>query len=204
MNGQQEYVDFAREASVATVYEAFLGAHADHSLAILNPHISLRMIAKNEIRKFQLPTPNYLVTHLDRSRSADYSLMDVEKWMPQRVEAVKRVYAQRQVDFDLWKSGVSRVERIVRDIQSRGGKVVFVRFPTSGERRTIEETAYPKTQYWDKVARLTSATTVHFEDVPALSGFQCPDMSHLDCRDAPLFTRRLLDELARLSVLPQK
>jgi hypothetical protein len=41
----------------------------------------------------------------------------------------------------------------------------------------------------------TGAVGLHFEDVPAMRGYRCPDGCHLDSRDAPSFTRALLNEL---------
>jgi hypothetical protein len=38
---------------------------------------------------------------------------------------------------------------------------------------------------------------LHFRDVPAMVRLPLPDTSHLDRRDAPAFTRALLDELGR-------
>ncbi|WP_417851434.1 hypothetical protein [Thalassoglobus sp.] len=97
---------------------------------------------------------------------------------------------------------VKKVEEWVQQIASRGGRVVFVRFPTSGEHWVLDNSQYPKSEYWDRMAAFTSAETIHFTDVPALTQFELPDTSHLDYRDAPAFTNRLLDELEKRGILP--
>jgi hypothetical protein len=41
------------------------------------------------------------------------------------------------------------------------------------------------------------ALAIHFEDHPALRGFQMPDGSHLDQRDAPAFSKALGEIIVR-------
>ena len=72
----------------------------------------------------------------------------------------------------------------VKRIQDRGGKVVFVRFPSGEDFYRVTERFYPKQEYWDRFAALTSAQTWHFRDVEGLSNFPCPDGVHLGSRDA--------------------
>lgn len=90
------------------------------------------------------------------------------------------------------------IEQDVSLIQARGGRVVFVRFPVSGEFLEMEENLFPRTQYWDAFARQTQGLTIHFQDYEKLAGFVAPDGSHLDYRDAEKFS------LALAAVLTEK
>jgi hypothetical protein len=92
------------------------------------------------------------------------------------------------------------MEPYVAAIQARGGRVLFVRLPVSGECLAYEEQTFPKQEYWDAFAARTSALCLHFRDLPALAGFDCPDTSHLDRRDAPRFTAALAKVLDDSSV----
>ncbi|GJL77406.1 MAG: hypothetical protein NPINA01_03950 [Nitrospinaceae bacterium] len=76
-------------------------------------------------------------------------------------------------------------------IRARGGKVVFVRFPSTGKLRELEAKTNPREKYWDRIFEFTGAPGIHFEDHPQLMGFDCPEWSHLTKKDAALFTRRL-------------
>ncbi|NQT14216.1 MAG: hypothetical protein HQ582_15785 [Planctomycetes bacterium] len=67
----------------------------------------------------------------------------------------------------------------------------------------MDEKSWPKRVYWDKVGSITAAETIHYQDVASLRGFHCPDMSHLDYRDAPRFTEAFLDELVQIGVLQE-
>ncbi|MEM9701398.1 MAG: hypothetical protein AAF907_02990 [Planctomycetota bacterium] len=96
---------------------------------------------------------------------------------------------------------LERVRTAVTAVQARGGRVVFIRFPTDDDHLLWDDLNQPRDLHWDRFADLTGAVTIHFQDVPGLSGFECPDDSHLDRRDAPLFTAALLDELELRGVL---
>ena len=48
----------------------------------------------------------------------------------------------------------------------------------------------------------SSHPAIHFEDYPGLSGYDCPDGSHLDVRDARKFTRALVRILRVKNRLP--
>ena len=77
-----------------------------------------------------------------------------------------------------------------------------MRFNSSGQLWQMEQSRFPRALYWDTMARMTHAATIHFEDVPELARFDCPDDEHMDCRDAPAFTAALVSELGRRGLLP--
>ena len=84
---------------------------------------------------------------------------------------------------------------------ARGGKVVFIRFPTADEHWDLDRAHYPRSEYWDRWANRSKAAFLHFMDVPEMQKFELPDTSHLDERDAPAFTESLLRELAARDLL---
>jgi len=172
------------------------------NLAILNPNVKLVNIAKSLVTARSLPRPAYLITHADRSRSADYTRVDLAHHRAHRIERARSFYEDLgPIDPADWLQQALEVERMVRLIQARGGRVVFVRYISTDEHYELDEKAFPKERYWDRFAALTSAVTIHFADVPGLRGYRCPDTSHLDYRDAPAFTSALADELVRRGVI---
>lgn len=90
---------------------------------------------------------------------------------------------------------VGRVAADVDRIHERGGKVVFVVLPFTGDYAEKEAQLAPREEYWDVLLARTGAAGLHFEDVPGMGGYVCPDGCHLDSRDAPRFTRALLAAL---------
>ena len=92
---------------------------------------------------------------------------------------------------------VNYVDALVRRIQARGGKVVFVCFPIGGKLWEINERSYPKKDYWDFLASHASGTWIHFSDYPTLSAYNLPDWSHLDADGRSKFTKALTDILLK-------
>ncbi len=84
----------------------------------------------------------------------------------------------------------------VYKINGRGGKVIFLRLPSTGTLRALENEHTPRAEYWDRILQVTGAPGIHFEDHPQLRGFDCPEWSHLTKKDAAEFTRRLIPLLA--------
>jgi transposase len=83
----------------------------------------------------------------------------------------------------------------VEKIRSRGGKVVFVRFPHSGALKELEDHDTPRAKTWDPLLKTTGAPGIYYSDFPELAGFNCPEWSHLTAGDSVEFTRRLIPHL---------
>ena len=167
-------------------------------------------------RIFGNAVPQYLITLPDRSRLADYRQVDMPGFYYGRVirelgESEIRLSPGATYN-DLQRLLESRIEQLqprdgvvsmsqerlkyldslVRAIQERGGRVIFVVMPASGMVRDIERRWYPRSRFWDRLVAQTSARTIHFEDVPSLRDFECLDGSHLDYRDQVRFTTALI------------
>src|SRR6266487_1213523 len=85
----------------------------------------------------------------------------------------------------------------VQKIRARGGKVVFVRFPHSGGLKALEDRDTPRAQTWDPLLKSTAAPGIYYEDFPELSGFNCPEWSHLSAGDSVEFSKRLVPHLRK-------
>lgn len=77
-------------------------------------------------------------------------------------------------------------------IRARGGQVIFLRPPSSGEAKAGEKVAYPKNIYWDKLLQYTNTPGIYYEDYPEIAHFECPEWSHLSPNDAATFTKSLI------------
>src|SRR5438552_15941068 len=83
----------------------------------------------------------------------------------------------------------------VAKIRARGGKIVFVRFPHSGGLKEIEDRDQPREKTWDPLLKMTGAPGIYYSDFPDLSGFNCPEWSHLSAGDSVEFSKRLVPHL---------
>lgn len=95
------------------------------------------------------------------------------------------------------QTALDRSKESVDKIRARGGRVVFVRYPSTGTVRELERKFTPRAMRWDRLLKATNAPGIHFEDHSELSGFECPEWSHLTRADATTFTTRLIPHLRR-------
>jgi hypothetical protein len=101
------------------------------------------------------------------------------------------IAALQPLDNRTFLQGVPLLFRMVQAIEQRGGRVLFVKFPTSGYVQAIDDRRYPRKLFWDRFAAAFPERSLDTEDVPALAAFECPDGSHLDYRDREHFTQAL-------------
>ncbi len=82
----------------------------------------------------------------------------------------------------------------VNKIRARGGKVVFVRFPHSGELKKLEDADTPRAGAWTRLMKETGAPNIYYSDFPELV-YECPEWSHLSGPQSVEFTQRLVPHL---------
>jgi hypothetical protein len=86
---------------------------------------------------------------------------------------------------------MASVKDAVAKIKSRGGRVFFLRTPSSSPMFDGELKGFPREKYWDRLLAETGCDGIYFKDYPGLSRFVCPEWSHLKPSDAKIFTRNL-------------
>jgi hypothetical protein len=142
------------------------------------------------------PYPLYAPMRPDRYRAMDFSMTDVDRIRQGRIRREKEFQEKAApLSDERFMEKVARIDQMVQKIENRGGRVIFIRLPSTGVVRRIEDQTWPREKYWDILAVNTQANAIHFEDYPSLSQFDCPDGSHLDVRDARIFTRSLAEIL---------
>ncbi len=86
----------------------------------------------------------------------------------------------------------TEVQNSVAKIKARGGKVIFVRTPSSGGYWANEPIQFPRAEYWDKLISITNCNGIHFMDYPSLKNLTCPEWSHLSRPNAIYYTKELI------------
>jgi hypothetical protein len=154
-------------------------------LVLRDPALSPRNVLE-EVVHGGLPVPPYGPMQRDRFRPLDFSKTDAREQFDRLYDIAASHGSPATLSEVL--GTIERIDLAVRRIHARGGKVVFVLFPRYGDIRAVEEQRYPRERYWDLLASRTHALVVNAEDEPTLSGFELPDGSHIDARDARAFT----------------
>jgi hypothetical protein len=160
--------------------------------------------------------PQYISLQADRGRSADYRRVPMPEFYFQRVVRVldepvdlppgislaqfealmqERIAALKPVDNGVFVTHIRELTSLAAAIEGRGGRVLFVLMPSSGDVQKIFERQFPPEQFWDVFAQASHAAAVNFADMPALREFRCPDGTHLDQRDRAAFTEALVGAL---------
>jgi len=84
------------------------------------------------------------------------------------------------------------VKKATDKIKARGGKVLFVRTPSTGPFWAGEQQGYPREKYWDRLLTFTDNPGIHFMDDPATNHYICPEFSHLTPSDAIDYTKHFI------------
>lgn len=148
--------------------------------------------------------PPYFRVLADRSCLADYSRTDplrIEHRWVEMAKAQKSARDKHPPYPALDKARLRTVNQAIQLLEQRGGRVVFVRFPTTGRLRELENELFPRSAFWDVMAASLNASFLHYEDSSLLSSFGCPDGSHIDQKDVPAFSLALAAELEARGML---
>jgi hypothetical protein len=206
-HGRSALPDFeGSEAHLADWLHGWLRSYADGARPLTA--LRLRILRKD-------PTPQYLRMLPDREVLADYSQVPQPAFYYNRVirnlgqavpmagrtsQDIERDFAARiaalpPFDDRLFLDSLPALADMTQAIQTHGGKVIYVTFPTSGYIRLIDDTRFPRPLFWDRFTAAVAAPELNFEDVPELRATYCPDGSHLDMHSRAHFTAALVQAL---------
>ncbi|MBS1811275.1 MAG: hypothetical protein JST84_24135 [Acidobacteria bacterium] len=197
----EEWVKKYEARSIFSEFEWRARMFGQQTFAFRLPELSLRNLA-NALRLRQYPMPPYIRTQPDRSKQADFTLGDIEKRRKNHASIIEEEFrTSPSLSVPEYLKASTDLNDMVDQISARGGRVIFVRFPTSGKILEMEEARYPKRQYWDALAKEIKAPMIHFKEHSELIGFECADGTHLDYKQAALFTEALAEILAREGIV---
>lgn len=187
------HANFGKLSNLDKKLNASFQAWLQSKLVIFSPRLTLQSLLKTRFS----PRPLYGYMRLDRYRLVNYSRMNLEELREHKewrinnaAKAFKNVPNNAILLFEkVVKKDLAKFHALMRD---KGGKIILVRMPTSDEHWEYSQEAFPKETFWDRITKWSEMSTIHFYDFEGLSGFECPDASHLDATDAPEFTRNMI------------
>lgn len=203
-NDQQPFIDHCHTSfSLNRQLNRDMNTWLQQRFSFLNPQSSSLRLWGNVIAQQELPEPFYTKTLPDRQQLTDYARADpndLQALYLRRLEGVQTSVDQSFPSSEAWLNQTGHWKKVVRQFQSRGGRVIFVRMPISSARWEIEHQKMPINLYWQKFVTKLHVNSIHFADYPQLTAFKLLDTSHLDMHDRAAFTQKLLnllqDELA--------
>ena len=191
-----DYIAQSREASASPSkrVEDFLRGQAQHLLAYRLPELAPTR-AFDTLRERRGSVQNYRLLQPDRCRNYDMSLLkDIDG---RRREVEDYMQSRKPMTKAQLKATIEELEACVKRIQQRGGRVLFLRMPSSGSVFELEQKRFPREKYWDALVAGSSADCLHFQDYPELAHYECPEGSHLAYQSATAFTKDLVTVIKR-------
>jgi hypothetical protein len=133
------------------------------------------------------------------ARPGKLQTMVQQIWLPLFTPPPPPTYIPKEEFMAQMKKAIEQrfqdVAATTQKLRARGGKIVFLRLPSTGELKALEDRITPRSQIWDRVMKDTAAPGIYFEDFPELSSFDCPEWSHLSAGDSVEFSKRLVPHL---------
>ncbi|MDB4670728.1 hypothetical protein OAF34_01215 [Pirellulaceae bacterium] len=167
--------------------------------AVLNPAIfspveilreNLRFSTRpNEIAWFHIP---YTVHHTEENQ--DIFIDDLSdpyylhQWDTMHQTALEYMARFEPRDLDI---AIAQIIKNVKQIEARGGEVIFVNFPVSRFFKEWENQRFPREKYWDEIIEQSGCRGFHYLDHEKTKDLSPPDGSHLMPDEAKIFTREL-------------
>lgn len=205
-----------RKQTLAQRASHYLGMFLEEHVAFLKQEdLTLDVLLK------QLPIPNRSNAHIPPTFPPYFQTVDRERrarmielcaqpgselakriqqiWLPLFTPPPPPTYVPREVFMENMGKAIEArfrdTAKAVEKFRARGGKIVFVRFPNGGELKALEDRLNQRTRDWERLLKDTNAPGIYYEDFPELSGFTCPEWSHLSAGDSVEFSKRLIPHL---------
>jgi hypothetical protein len=180
-----------------TYLETLCSLRLRSGFALLNPRLALSSLARGIVdlsRSGHFREPSSFALGFDRSLAL-FMGPSTNNVVQSRSSPVRRFSDVQIPAFEELRQDINALNLVIKRLRSRGGDVVFVQLPSTGDRDIDEENAFPKRAYWDRFARLIDARCIHFKDYASLRSFECLDGAHLSVYDRKRFTEALANEL---------
>ena len=147
------------------------------------------------VRSFPAFADNFATNGPDRQSAFTASFVHSPTKQAQMKAAWLKLGAadsKRGAGGDTLLAQLRTIKHAVDQIRDRGGRVLFLHFPSTGAFRAAETRCYPRALFWDRLLAYTHAPGIYYADYPALARFDCPEWSHLVPADAARFTEALV------------
>jgi hypothetical protein len=183
--------NFNKPIDYSSKFDSFLKAKLQQHFVMMSSALSLKRIIYSGLS----PKLLYLHMQVNRYRPAYYRERITEKelitYRKNRIQFLNNRKWMSMSDEIFKDVLMNRLRKYYNDLKKHNAKLLIIRMPTTDEHWIHDQSIYPKDKYWDQINTLTGIPTIHFKDYNQLSSFDCPDTSHLDAKDSPLFTRNL-------------
>ncbi len=86
---------------------------------------------------------------------------------------------------------------LVKKFKANGGQVAFIRPPVTDYYLDTETRLFPRAKYWDRLILESGCPGYHFQDYNESKDMIPPEWSHLNRRDADIYTKTIINLLKK-------
>ncbi|MFT6633818.1 MAG: hypothetical protein ACJAS4_003790 [Bacteriovoracaceae bacterium] len=218
-----EYLNYYKQFSPGQKISFYLNYLLDSNLAFIEQiELSLPSLIKEipienreKMRPYFLPTPYF--TALDINRNGQFpnrvlKSIEIQNKIKERALApiINFGNVVTKLEQDKLDNYSQTLETIILDsknhinkIQKRGGKVVILYHPSSGDLKKVADGTFKKEIFWDNSVRKFGADLlIHYLDYPQLNEINCCiDESHLTPNDSTIYTERIVEILDKNNLI---
>lgn len=90
---------------------------------------------------------------------------------------------------------------LVKKFKAKGGKVAFIRPPVTDYYLETETELYPREKYWNRLVNESESPGYHYSDYEESRSMIPPEWSHLNRRDADIYTKLIIELLQKDNLL---
>lgn len=179
---------WGRLGALDKLVNTLIKAALQNRWVLFSPELRLPLSLRPHLKPkpFRVEKDRYQAFYFRKKMTAE----ELKKFRKERMEESTLQNISPFKEEDAERFSLEELRRFQELMTQKGGRIFLVRMPTSEDRFQLEELIYPKNA-WDRIYTWSGIRTIHFKDYPQLSSFECPDSSHLDAEDAPLFSERL-------------
>lgn len=194
------FVDHYHKSTYAQRFNHFIFKQLDAKFAFLDPSINYRSLIdhlpfenRDSVSDPEIWPP--MVT-MDRYRNI--------RMIPQMETDTVLQKQQTDIwDMPVWKNRyvdsvdviMSHYVGLVKEFKEKGGRVAFIRPPVTGKYLENEPVMFPRDKYWDRLLEESGSPGYHFQDNEMTSKMNPPEWSHLNRKEADLYTKIIIDLL---------
>lgn len=197
---QSLYLEYYSSQSHARRLEQQLTLFLQGRVAFRALRARLSTVIPQLIESGTMPGRDYKTIFRNRVVHTDYDLIpgdQTDRGIASHYR--KNVEPYTEAEFE---RVVNYIATIAAMLRQKGVDVYFVRLPSAGAVRALEDELFPRDQFWGVLQQNVDAALVHFADYPELDGLVSQDGSHMDSSRIVEFTERLSDVLARNRLQP--
>jgi hypothetical protein len=217
ISGIQETIDYYHNQTFAQRINHWLSLPMQQNLVLMHQHEAMmdgNIDLKSWLKKVDLGTrtehpkfpPFYEIGEIQRDRNTKMLARTATDTAFSNLIKTAFMFSEHIFEMVLPPDKEGTIAYFLEDLKTfkeRGGKVILLRCPSSGDYLALENQRFTRSEYWDELVKRSQIPAYYFEDYPTLQNHELPDWSHLSATSAAQFTNAFVGILKSDGIISQ-